>query len=70
MSDYLFINQNGATYCAKHGGHYLESELKDAQPIPATILTPLDHWMSFSPESIAEYATHGDVLECETCEAV
>lgn len=56
----VWINENGLITCLTHGGHYLQSAVKNDAGIE--ISTPLDHWIRFPPEGAEEHE-----LACEQC---
>lgn len=57
----VWINENGLITCLAHGGHYLQSAVKNGSGIE--ISTPLDHWVRFTLDEAAEH-----ILACEECE--
>lgn len=58
----IYIDYNGRTACAEHGGAYLKAALQ-ATPNARTIDTPLGDWVRLSAK---EAASPG--MDCETCD--
>ena len=56
----VWINENGRVICLSHGGHYLQSAVKNGAGLEVS--TPLDHWIRFTSDEAVE---HG--LTCEDC---
>lgn len=59
----VWINENGLITCLAHGGHYLQSAVKNGAGIE--VPTPLDHWIRLTER---EAAVHE--FACEQCRFV
>lgn len=57
----VWINENDRVICLSHGGHYLQSAVKNGAGLEVS--TPLDHWTRFTSDEAVE---HG--LICEDCQ--
>lgn len=58
----IYIDYNGRTACAEHGGQYLKAALQ-ANPNARTVDTPLGDWIRLSKK---EASAPG--MDCETCD--
>lgn len=57
----VWINENGLITCLAHGGHYLQSAVKNGSGIETS--TPFDHWIRFTLDEATEHR-----LACEECQ--
>lgn len=68
----LWMNENGAIYCAKHAGTALAARAARS-PQAATIITDLDAWTRVTEDMREQWAAMygptaaAEVARCETC---